>query len=111
MYLGTGSQIFPTSFFPRPPISTVADLARSVFAIDLDSHGDLDVLSSSQNDNKIAWYENDGRGSFTSHTITTSADGGNHVYAADVDGDGDIDVLSATHRDDKIAWYENDWQP
>jgi hypothetical protein len=47
-------------------------------------------------DNKIAWYENDGQQTFTSHTITTAADGAASVYAADVDGDGDMDVLSAS---------------
>jgi len=60
------------------------------------------------NDNKIAWYENDGSESFTEHAISTSADYAYSVYAADVDGDGDMDVLSASYNDDKIAWYEND---
>ena len=39
----------------------------SVFAADVDGDGDLDVLSASQGDDKIAWYENtDGAGSFGS---------------------------------------------
>lgn len=32
--------------------------ARSVHAADLDNDGDIDVLSASQNDDTIAWYEN-----------------------------------------------------
>jgi hypothetical protein len=48
------------------------------------------------NDDKIAWYENDGQQNFTNHSITTAADFGSSVYAADVDGDGDMDVLSAS---------------
>jgi len=39
-------------------ITTDADYAWSVFAADVDGDGDLDVLSSSSNDDKIAWYEN-----------------------------------------------------
>jgi len=66
------------------------------------------VLSASSLDDKIAWYENDGNESFTTHIITTGAVGARSVYALDVDGDGDIDVLSASFDDDKIAWYEND---
>jgi len=68
----------------------------------------MDVLSASYEDDKIAWYENNGNESFTAHTITTSADGVYSVFACDVDGDGDMDVLSASYEDDKIAWYEND---
>ena len=36
-------------------ITTSANGARSVFAIDLDRDGDVDVLSASQNDDTIAW--------------------------------------------------------
>jgi len=77
------------------------------YAVDLDGDGDMDVLSATQYDDKIAWYENDGSESFTARTITTSADGAYSVYAVDLDGDGDMDVLSASRYDDKIAWYEN----
>jgi hypothetical protein len=70
----------------------------------------MDVLSASEGDDKIAWYENDGQQHFTTHTITTAANGAQSVYAADVDGDGDMDVLSASRNDDKIAWYKNDGQ-
>ena len=58
-------------------------------------------------DNKIAWYENDGNENFTSHIITTNALGAIEVFAIDVDGDEDVDVLSASAWDNKIAWYEN----
>ncbi len=89
-------------------ISTAADGAVSLFAVDVDSDGDMDVLSASERDGKIAWYENDGSGNFTVHTITTSALGARCVFASDLDADGDMDVLSASQHDDKIAWYEND---
>ena len=39
-------------------IATSVDSAFSVFATDLDGGGDPDVLSASQNDGKVAWYEN-----------------------------------------------------
>jgi hypothetical protein len=40
-------------------ITTDAAAATSVYAADLDGDGDLDVLSASHKDDKIAWYEND----------------------------------------------------
>ena len=91
-------------FIPHT-ITTGADGATSVYAVDVD--GDIDVLSASDLDNKIAWYENDGNENFTPHTITTGAIIATSVYAIDVDNNGDIDVLSASFSDGKIAWYEN----
>jgi L-ascorbate metabolism protein UlaG (beta-lactamase superfamily) len=96
--------------FTARTITTSADAAASVYAADIDNDGDLDVLSASKDDDKIAWYENDGAAdpSFTARTITTSADGAHSVYASDIDNDGDIDVLSAGYSDNKVTWYEND---
>ncbi len=96
--------------FTERVISTNADGAKSVFATDMDADGDTDVLSASDFDKKIAWYESDGGSppTFTERVISTTADTPWAVYATDVDGDGDIDVLSASAFDDKIAWYESD---
>ena len=97
------------TFGAQKVITTSAGGALSVYASDLDGDGDMDVLSASTNDNKIAWYENtDGAGTFSAQKIiTTSAHNAKSVYAADLDGDGDLDVLSASRGDNKIAWYEN----
>ena len=87
-------------------IYTAANGANSVFGIDLDGDGDIDVISASLWDDTIAWHENlDGSGgSWSYHVISTAADGANSVYGIDVDGDGDADVLSASAYDDTIAW-------
>ena len=83
--------------------------ASSVYAVDIDNDGDLDVLSASFLNNRIAWYENtDGQGNFgPQQIIITSPNHMRDVYAADIDGDGDFDVLSASRDDNRIAWYEN----
>lgn len=82
--------------------------AVSVFAIDLDGDEDLDVLSASFLDNKVAWYKNDGIGNFGSQQIITNiASSTRDVYAADLDGDGDMDVLSVSTATDKVIWFEN----
>ena len=46
------------TFGTQQIISTETESPRFVFAADLDNDGDLDILSASSDDNKIAWYEN-----------------------------------------------------
>ena len=51
---------------------------RQVFHVaDMDGDGDMDIVSASENDDTIAWYENDGAANptFTAADIATSADG------------------------------------
>ena len=90
-------------------ITTQADGAIGLYASDLDTDGDMDVLSASFLDNKIAWYENtDGLGTFGPQRIlTNSALSTRDVYAADLDGDGDMDVIAASTADDRVIWFEN----
>jgi Secretion system C-terminal sorting domain/FG-GAP-like repeat len=97
------------NFGSQQIVTTNADRASSVYAVDLDGDGDKDVVSASSGDNKIAWYENlDGLGNFgAQQTITSIAVEARSVYATDIDGDGDMDVLSASGTDSKVAWYEN----
>lgn len=90
-------------------ITTSADGASSLSVADLDADGDLDVISSSRWDNRIAWYENTGGNplSWTMHTITTSAFDVRCVFAAKVNDDDRIDILAGSVSDDTVAWYEN----
>ncbi len=93
---------------PEYLISSNFDGAVAVFAADLDSDGDLDVLGAAKTDDEISWWENMGSGtSWNKHVITHSFNGAMSVYACDVDGDGDIDVLGAAKAADDIIWWEN----
>ena len=62
-------------------IGAVFVAAKSVFATDLDGDGDADVLSASAGDDKIAWYENLGSGSFGPQQVITTAKIGLDQYA------------------------------
>ena len=90
-----------------------ADESAPTF-VDLDGDGDADVLSASKNDDKIAWYENMGGGSFGDQQVITQAtSGAAFVYATDLDGDSDVDLLLTLDPDiqnpsgDKVVWLEN----
>mgnify|MGYP003316014678 CR=1 FL=1 len=76
----------------KVPINANADGATSVYALDLDGDGDIDVLSAGQNGSeKVTWFENNGSQSFTENTITTNYSSPYDVYAVDMDKDGNID--------------------
>ncbi len=97
-------------FGPRQPITVSVSGARAVAVADLDGDGDRDVLSASDLDNKIAWYENrtgergaDGFG--RQQIITSNAKEVRAIATEDLDQDGDDDLLTAFS--DTVAWYEN----
>ena len=74
----------------------------------MDYDGDMDVMSASNVDDTVAWYENTaGDGSvWTEHVITTAADNAWSVFATNIDNVGYLDVLSASKNDNKVAWYD-----
>ncbi|MCA9212626.1 MAG: VCBS repeat-containing protein [Planctomycetales bacterium] len=81
---------------------------QAVIAADLDGDGDPDVLSASQIDNKVAWYENDGSARFGRQMqIASDAGGLAEIDVADIDGDGDQDILAGSNSDSDVTWYEN----
>ena len=60
--------IFAQPTFTENIISTNAGGPVSVYATDVDGDGDMDVLSASSWDNKIAWYEQEGSPVFEPQT-------------------------------------------
>jgi len=83
--------------------------AWSVYAEDVDSDGDMDVLGAENGTGGIAWWENlDGSGiTWSEHTVDGTFDSAECVYAEDADGDGDMDVLGAASSTGDIVWWEN----
>jgi hypothetical protein len=107
-YTLEGGGMFCADFSDALTISSETHDAWDVKAADLDGDGDLDVLSASLQDNKVAWYENLGGGNFgPQQIISNTASGSFSLDAEDLDNDGDLDVVSAHLYGDKVVWYEN----
>ncbi|MCD4707291.1 MAG: VCBS repeat-containing protein [Candidatus Sabulitectum sp.] len=89
-------------------ISESVSAPTSVFAADIDSDGDIDILCASSGDDKVEWWEN-ANGSGTSwqrRTIAEGFDNARSACTADINGDGYPDVLGAAYNQG-ITWWEN----
>lgn len=96
-------------FFPYTITKNISG-GKVIHASDLDGDGDLDLLSASHWDDKVAWYENkDGQGDYSDTQIILSEtlNGAGSVVGVDIDGDGDNDIVATSYLDDDIVWYEN----
>lgn len=113
------------SFDLQSPIS-LEGFGFLTFSVgDLDGDGDNDILYGSMKDDRIAWLENNGDGTFQSeHVINkpdTDYDDNNDingdadkviwVQAGDIDRDGDQDIVFHTsgyyESNGKLGWYLN----
>ncbi|CAN0110573.1 unnamed protein product, partial [Hapterophycus canaliculatus] len=106
-------------------ITTTADGPNFVLTADLDSDGDLDVVSTAYPGDLVTWYENtSGEGEFSTGSCgarsvvsRNSLSFGwirrrfgrvfvRYLAAADLDGDLDLDIVSVGDVGD-ITWFEN----
>ncbi len=85
------------------------DGAEMVYSDDIDGDGDMDILGTAFEGDKVVWWENmNGSGtSWTAHIIDENYDGACAVNTEDIDGDGDKDVLSTAFESGEATWWEN----
>ena len=94
--------------YPEHVVSSDFWETNAVYAADVDSDGDMDILAAAEDAmSDISWWENDGNQNFTEHSITDSIGGADDVYATDLDSDGNMDVLGASRDANCIRWWEN----
>ena len=74
--------------------------------VDMDGDGDVDAATCAKDDKQVAWFENDGKGKFTTH-IVGREQAAYDIRAIDLDADGDLDLLVAGQTSQNVVWYRN----
>jgi len=91
----------------RPhPIDDALEGPHCLALADLDGDGDLDGATCAKDSQRVAWFENDGRGNFKTHVIGENQ-AAYDIRAVDLDGDGDRDLLIAGQTSKNVVWYAN----
>lgn len=74
---------------------SVGNIPENVFAADIDSDGDLDLITSNKGSDNVSVLLNNGNGTFAAHSVYPVGDLPVSLFIADFDGDGDLDLASA----------------
>ena len=96
------------NFGEKQIISSSVDNPSTIYALDVDGDGDQDIITNTESNSKLVWFQNDGAANFSSPIeITVMAERINHITSADFNADGKLDLLTSSYDDDQIAWYGN----
>ncbi len=89
-------------------IGSAGGQGHSGSAADFDGDGDVDILSGSTTDQKVAIiWENDGSGNFSRVELPGNGDLHNAGDVSDLDGDGDWDIYGFGWDNDNMRVWEN----
>ncbi|WP_176521705.1 T9SS type A sorting domain-containing protein [Longimonas halophila] len=90
-------------------ITTSLLTPRDLATANVDGGSDLELLSATESDDRIAWYENTGSGYGPPQPVNIWPDVllPQSVVATDLNADMATDVLVASRDDNKVSWYEN----
>ena len=79
----------------------------SVFPVDLDRDGDIDLITCDIDGEEIRWYKNRNE-NFEKIVILNNVLRAESLAANDFDKDGDVDIVVVTLDTKMVIWWEND---
>ena len=94
----------------KQTVKDAFDFAHEVYAHDLDSDGDTDILAASTNLHRISWWRNDGGKpiQWIEQIVDSAFVQAKSVRVADFDGDGRLDIVGAALGGNEVAWWRSD---
>ncbi|MEO0249106.1 MAG: VCBS repeat-containing protein, partial [candidate division WOR-3 bacterium] len=105
-YRNNGSQVFTKLLVGNTGSSNGC---WDAFPYDIDSDGDPDIAATNYG-GYVVWFENNGAGSWTFHSIDNAFGGSVHgVCVADFDGDGDGDVIATGYSGPVNGYQYPSW--
>lgn len=95
--------------FERFDLNEILDGIESIHSVDFDNDGDMDIFTSSRNDNKVMLFEQFPGGIFVSQILSSEVSGANVVKSYDLDLDGDLDIIASGSLpgNHSLSWWEN----
>jgi hypothetical protein len=93
------------SFTPIPVYNEAGLTFNSIYIIDFNGDGTIDIVSGADSDDKIIVHANDGFESFTHTTVSTAST--YYFDIADVNLDGHLDLVYSDNSAREHVWLEN----
>ena len=103
---GKGVLWFEAPAFTLHEINSSLEGPHDLATGDIDNDGDIDAAACAKDSYIAAWFENDGKGNFTTHHISEDQ-AAYDIRLVDMEADGDLDVLIAGQNSKNVVWYEN----
>ncbi len=107
---GRGIYWFEAPKWQRHTIHPTLHGPHCLVVVDMDGDGDVDAATCAKDDKQVAWFENDGKGKFTTHVVGREQ-AAYDIRAVDLDADGDLDLLVAGQASQTVVWYRNPRNP
>ena len=97
------------NFTIQPTISSTITFIDGLEVADIDGQFGLDIIVTSQNQNKVVYFLSDGVGGFGAETsIDASILAPGEVKAGDINLDGNMDIVVPSFSEFKTVWYAGD---
>lgn len=103
---GLGVVWFEAPTWAEHSIHATIQEPHCLAVVDMDQDGDIDAATCAFGSKLAVWFENDGKGNFTTHIVGHNQESYD-IRAIDIDGDQDLDLLVAGRGSNNVVWYAN----